>query len=147
GVSEHERLSILARTVKGRIKRASEGKPWSGNRPFGRSFDRETGKWFVNERGERMRKMLERYVKGEGFAELLKEFPEFTNARIVLTFIRSSQLAGTYVKEFNIPELNIRDLKIPIPAIPEVISPKLLERVRGRMKHRRVWNQEHRRRY
>src|SRR5947207_3152964 len=96
--------------------------PWSGKRPFGRDFDEETGKWFVNERGKRMRQMLERYANGEGFGKLLKEFTEFSSSRVVLTFIRTSQLSGTYTKEFNIPDLNIHELKIPIPAIPEVIS-------------------------
>lgn len=115
--------------------------------PFGRTFDKETGKWFVNERGKRMRQLLERYANGEGWTELLKGFTEFSGARVVLTFINHSQLSGTYVKEFNIPELNIHELKIPVPAIPEVISPELFARVQARMEHRRTWNQEHRRSY
>jgi site-specific DNA recombinase len=147
GVSEHERLTIMGRTIRGRIRRVEEGKPWSGKQPFGRTFDKKTGKWFVNARGKRMRQLLERYADGEGLSDLVKEFTEFSSTRVVLTFINHSQLSGTYVKEFNIPELNIRALKIPVPAIPEVISPKLFARVQARKEHRRTWNQEHRRKY
>jgi DNA invertase Pin-like site-specific DNA recombinase len=147
GVSEYERHKIMQRMIGGRIHKAQQGLPWSGKKPFGRDFNEKTGKWSVNERGDRMRQLLERYANGEGFSQLLKEFPEFTNSRVVLNFIRTSQLSGTYVKEFNIPDLNIHGLKIPIPAIPEIISPKLFARVEARLKHRRTWNQEHRRRY
>jgi hypothetical protein len=94
-----------------------------------------------------MRRLLERYVNGEGLSKLVKEYPEFTDPRLVLSFIRSSQLSGTYVKEFNVPSLNIRKLRIPIPAIPEVIPSELFARVQARMAHRRIWNQEHRRSY
>jgi site-specific DNA recombinase len=147
GASEYERIKIMERMIGGRIQRARQGLPWSGKQPFGRTFDRKTGKWSINERGHRMRQLLERYANGEGLAKLIREFPEFTNARIVLAFANKSQLSGTYVKEFNIPELNIRGLKIPIPSIPAVISEKLMARVQARMDHRRTWNQEHRRSY
>src|SRR5439155_15648634 len=38
-------------------------------------------------------------------------------------------------------------LKIPIPSIPEVISPALAARVRARSEHLRTWNKENRRKY
>src|SRR5437016_3674497 len=88
GVSEYERIKIMERMIGGRIHKAQQGLPWSGKRPFGRDFDKETG-WFVNERGKRMRQMLERYANGEGFGKLLKEFTEFSSSRVVLTFIRT----------------------------------------------------------
>jgi len=147
GLSEDERLRIMDRTIRGRIRRAEEGKPWSGNKPFGRDFDPATGKWSVNERGRRMRQLLERYAAGERIHDLLREFTEFSSSRLVLSFIRSAQLSGVYVKEFNIPELDIVGLRIPIPTIPEIITPKLAAKVQARLKHCRTWNQEHRRKY
>ena len=54
----------------------------------------------MNERGRRMRLLLERYAAGEGLAEMLRgEFTEFSSSRLVLTFVRSAQLSGVYVKE------------------------------------------------
>ena len=147
GVSEHERLSIMERMIGGRINRAKEGLPWSGKKPFGRAFDKEKKKWFVTERGKRMRALLERYADGERFNELLKEFTEFSSAHVVLHSVRNSQLSGTYVKEFNIPGIGIEKVKIPIPAIPEVISPALEKKVRARMEHRKNWNKESLRQY
>lgn len=147
GVSEYERLKIMERMIGGRIHNAQQGKPWSGKQPFGRAYDRATGTWHITDRGKRMRQMLERYANGEGFVDLLKEFTEFSSNQVVLFTIRSSQLSGTYVKEFNIPELNIHGLKIPIPQIPEVIPANLMQRVEARLAHRRTWNKEHRRRY
>jgi site-specific DNA recombinase len=147
GVSEYERIKIMERMIGGRIHKAQQGLPWSGKKPFGRSFDKATGKWSINERGRRMKQMLERYVDGEGFTALLKEFTEFSSHVLVLSYIHKSKLSGTYVKEFDIPEINVRGLKVPIPEIPEVISQKLMDRVLARLEHRRTWNQEHRRRY
>lgn len=146
GVSEYERLKIMERMIGGRVANAKNGLPWSGKKPFGRTFDAKTGKWFVNERGNRFRQMLERYVKGEGFTTLLKEFTEFSCHAVVLSFIHNSKISGPYIKEFNIPEINLH-VKVPIPQIPEVVPQKLMDRVLARLKHRQTWNQEHRRRY
>ena len=147
GVSEYERLKIMERMIGGRIARAKEGKPWSGKKPFGRDYDKASGKWYVNERGKRMRELLTRYVEGERLNDLLKEFTEFSSPHVVLFSVRNSQLSGTYVKEFNIPELDIKGQEIPIPAIPEVISPELEQRVRDRMDHNRSWNRDSLRQY
>jgi site-specific DNA recombinase len=147
GVSEDERISIMERMIGGRISRAKEGKRWSGKTPFGRSFDKATGKWQVTERGRRLKALLERYAAGEGLTNLPKEFTEFRVAETVLGAVRTSQLSGTYVKEFNIPDLDIAGLRIPMPAIPEVITPQLESKVRSRMEHQRRWNRDGLRHY
>jgi hypothetical protein len=42
GISEHERLAIMGRMIGGRIHNARKGLPWSGNKPFGRTFDNDS---------------------------------------------------------------------------------------------------------
>jgi DNA invertase Pin-like site-specific DNA recombinase len=142
GVSEYERLKIMERMIGGRISRAKAGQAWSGKKPFGRDYAKDTG-WTVNERGLRIRALLERYAAGQGLTELVKEFTEFSSPEIILCAVKTSQLSGIYVKEFNIADLGIKGLRIPVPAIPEVISPQLEAKVRARMEHCRHWSQRH----
>lgn len=149
GVSEQERLDIMERMIGGRVRRAKDGLPWSGNRPAGRDFketDKHAGYWYVTERGEQIREMLTRYADGEPLKELAPEYG-FSSPAVVLTFVRSSQLSGPYVATFNAPEIEIEDLKVPVPTMPEVITPELERRVRLRMQHNRNWTKEGLRKY
>jgi frataxin-like iron-binding protein CyaY len=52
----------MERMIGGRIARAKNGEPWTGSRPFGRDYNKDTGKWYVTEAGHNMRAMLERYA-------------------------------------------------------------------------------------
>jgi site-specific DNA recombinase len=142
GVSEYERMQIMGRTTMGRIQKARDGEPWSAHLPFGRGYDKNTKKWFITERGHRYRQLVERYVAGEGFNDLVTgDFPEFKSAQFANFISRRSQLAGTYVKTFESKELNIRET-VSIPAIPEVLSVELAKKLRERMEHRRTCNKE-----
>lgn len=150
GVSEQERLDIMERMIGGRIRRAQQGLPWTGNRPFGRGY-RSTGKnqgeWYVTERGEALRELLTRYANGESLRHLAPQHG-FSTAYVVLNAVRTAQLAGNpYVATFNTPELEIHDLQVEVPSIPPVITPELEKRVRQRMEHNRSWNKEDLRKY
>jgi DNA invertase Pin-like site-specific DNA recombinase len=149
GVSEQERLDIMERMIGGRIARAQQGVPWAGNRPFGRQFEKTgkaAGKWYVTERGEKMRQLLEHYADGESLISLHKQYG-FSSPAIVLDIVRRGQLSGQYVVKFNAPDLDIVDLCVPVPSIPEVITPELASRVRDRMDHNRSWNRDDLRKY
>jgi site-specific DNA recombinase len=142
GVSEQERITILDRTVNGRIKKARNGEPWSGHLPFGRGYDKHTKKWFITERGHRYRQLLERYVAGEGLHKLVTtDFPEFRSSQFVNCIFRRSKVAGPYIKTFQAKELNVRET-VSIPGIPEIISLEFAKKVQDRMTHRRVCNKE-----
>jgi site-specific DNA recombinase len=146
GVSEHERLTTMERTIGGRVARARNGKPWAGSRPFGREYNKETGRWYVTEAGHNMRAILERYAEGEYLIDLHEEYG-FRSINTVTRIIRNSQLSGTYVARFHSPEIDIVNLEVPIPCIPEVITPELAERVRQRRAHNRTHNKEKLRKY
>ena len=49
GVSEHERLSIMDRTINGRIRTAKTGRPWSPQLPVGRGYDKKKERWYVTD--------------------------------------------------------------------------------------------------
>jgi len=147
GVSEHERLSIMERTIGARVKRAEQGLPWSGEKPWGREFQRtakNSGTWIVSEKGQRLRSLLQRYAEGEPLAELVREYG-FSDGRYVYHALRSGQLSGKYAVVFNTPDIGIVDVRVEVPGMPEVISPALEKRVRSRLKHNRTWNKQGRR--
>ncbi|MBT3193133.1 MAG: recombinase family protein, partial [Verrucomicrobia bacterium] len=146
GISEHERLSIMERTIGGRVARAKEGRPWVGSRPFGREYNKETGQWYLTEAGHSMRALLARYAEGEYLSELHKEYG-FSSVNATMRIIRDSQLSGTYLARFHSPEIDIVNLEVPIPGIPEIIAPELAERVRQRRTHNRTYNKERLRKY
>jgi site-specific DNA recombinase len=147
GVSEYERIKILERTTNGRIRKAQNGEPWSAHLPFGRGYDKNTKKWFITERGHRYRQLLERYVGGESFHELVTtDFPEFKSAQFANYIFRRSHITGTYKVIFKAEELNVSET-VAVPAIPEIITAAFAKKVRDRMAHRRVCNKEDFRKY
>lgn len=150
GLSEQEKLEIMERLFGGRLRRAQEGLPWT-SLPFGRSFivtsrKPKQGHWEVNEDGHRIRTLLERYVEGERLIDLAKEFGFYSPAH-VLAIVRRSQLSGTYVATFSAPDIDIRDHRIEVPAVPQVITTELEQRVRAKMAHNRKCNKEHLNKY
>jgi site-specific DNA recombinase len=163
GVSEHERLTIMERTLGARVKKARAGLPWSGNPPFGRVYRKTcgcvrkckcVGEWQVDERGKAMEALLKEYVSGKPYTARdgqdlsysLKELAPrygFYSASHVQSIIHNGQLAARpYVVVFNTPEIGIENLKVEVPAVPPVISADLERRVLDRMLHNRQWNKQ-----
>jgi site-specific DNA recombinase len=145
GLTEHERLSILARTISGRIERARAGLPWTGSYPVGRSFvwkdkKHKQGYWTINDRGRKLKEALERYDKGESLTDLAREFG-LPGPQTITGAIRNGQLSGIYQLTISSDErdLDVDGLNEPIaiPKIPEIISPQLEKRVRERLHHNR----------
>jgi DNA invertase Pin-like site-specific DNA recombinase len=154
GVSEHERLTIMERMIGGRVQMAKEGKQWSSSLPVGREYvrvgpkpkgkDTRDGKWAVSEHGRRLAELLARYADGEGTGEKLAKEHGYAYWVNVLRHIHEGQLAADpYVATFNAPEIGIVNLKVPVPAVPPVISPELERRVLDRLAHNRTWNKQH----
>ena len=143
GVAEDERLRIMERTVRGRIQRAREGKPWSGDPPVGRAYDAKTG-WYVTDKGKAIAKLLERYLEGEGTSQLEREFG--IRAAKVSQLVHNGQLAGTYKARFRCPELDIDEV-VPVPAVPEVVSTAVLELAKARLAFNRTNNRRDIRKY
>jgi DNA invertase Pin-like site-specific DNA recombinase len=149
GVSENERLTIMERTIGGRIEKAKNGLPWTGKPPVGRAF-RETGKhsgeWYITEEGEKLAALLQRYADGEPLKNLASEYGFNCSASIIRN-VHQSQLSGIYHAVFNAPEIGIQNHQIPIPAIPQIITPQLEARVKARLSHNQRCNKQGKRRY
>jgi len=148
GVSEEERLSILDRMIKGRISRARNGLPWSAKPPAGRAFKRTgelSGSWYITEGGKKLAALLQRYADGEPLKSLAAEYGFLCSATINRN-IHQSQLSGIYHAVFNAPDIDIHD-SIPVPAIPQIITPELEKRVKAQLSHNQHWNKQGKRKY
>lgn len=149
GDAEAERLSIMERTIKGRIANAEKGLKWTRYAPDGREFryNKKKEKWecVISKKGKMLRKLLPRYADGEPLALLAREFgikfPQTINRSI-----RQGQLSGQYISKYDTPEVDI-DREIPVPGIPEVITPELERRCRERAAHNHKWNKQAKRKY
>jgi DNA invertase Pin-like site-specific DNA recombinase len=126
GVAQDERLRILDRTMRGRMKNAKDGKPWHKTRPVGREYDSQRCKWYVTDKGIAIRKVLERYVAGEDLTSLCKEYG-FPYRQKFYYWVANSQLAGDFYAHFNQPEVGIVNQRILVPGMPEVVSLGLLD--------------------
>ncbi|MHB8972625.1 MAG: recombinase family protein [Pirellulaceae bacterium] len=138
GVAEDERLRILERTSNGRIGKAKAGKPWSSKLPVGRSYDKDKDKWFVNEHGKMIAKLLRRFVAGETLNNLCKEYG-IPNQTRISKIVHHGQLSGTYEVHFRSADIDVDEV-VSVPAVPEVVPAKLLEKVLARLDHNRTFN-------
>jgi site-specific DNA recombinase len=148
GVSEAERLTIMERAIGGRIENAKDGLPWTSKTswPAGRSFNKENGQWYITEEGKKLHKLLQRYANGEPLKDLAKEYGFLCSATINRN-IHKSQLSGIYHAKFNAPAIGICNRQIPVPAIPQIITPELEKRVKTRLSYNRQWNKQGKRKY
>jgi transposase-like protein len=141
GVAEDKRLTILENTINGRIANAANGLVWTGGRgrPVGREFDAKAKKWYITDKGRAIADILKRYLNGEDLTSLCREHGIVARSKISF-WVWHSQLAGDYYAVFNQPEIGIINKKVKVPGIPEVVSPKLLARVKKRLRHNRTHN-------
>lgn len=145
-IAEDERMSILQRTIGGRVATAAKGKPWCRSRPIGRDYDEAKGKWIVTDMGRELAELLKRYAAGESLTELCREFKISGRAKIS-QWVWHGQLAGEYKAKFNCPDAGIFDERVLVPGMPEVVSESLLAKVRKRLQHNRIFNRHDTKRY
>jgi DNA invertase Pin-like site-specific DNA recombinase len=149
GVSESERLTIMERTLGGRIQRARDGLLWCNNPPVGRQFTpagKQSGRWSLSELGVTLGALLARYASGESLNNLCREYGLPKGS--VIRNVHNGQLAGRpYVAVFHSPEIGIVNLRVEVPAVPQVITPELERRVLDRLTHNRTWNKQCLRKY
>jgi len=157
GVSEWERLTIMERSIGGRVAKARAGLRWSRNLPWGRTFtpsagpdgrpSKTSGTWSVSERGRQLAALLVRYADGEPMRALASEYG-FPNLNGLLRIIHGSQLAASpYVVTFRSPEIGLDGVRVEVEAVPPVIDAALWGRVLARLAHNKTWNKACLRKY
>ena len=139
GIAEQERLTILQRTMAGRIAKAKAGLPWSGRPPIGRAYDKKTGRWYVTDGGKAIRAVLERNVEGEPLEALAEEYGIANGKRRFSRWINEGQLSGVYKVHFEARDIGLDEV-VEVPAIPEVVPSELMRRVKAQRKHNQTFN-------
>lgn len=104
------------KSLTNRIHRAKRGLPSTGKLPFGRTFDKKSGKWGIDPAKKAIiEDVAKRYLAGERMADLAEEYGmNHSNLHKVLT-----HRSGTrWTQEFHSEDLNIHeDVETEIPAL------------------------------
>jgi len=115
------------KSIENKIHRAKTlNAPTSGNKPYGRTYNKETHKWKVDKDKKRLvENAAERYVNGERMADLAHEMGmEKSNLHKLLT-----ERCGTvWVLDFNSNASNIH-AKVEI-IVPRLLSEAMIKKVR-----------------
>lgn len=132
--AEFERTMILERTRQGRRARAKKGIPGSGRIPHGRIFDKETGKWSVDQKAhariqEAARLYLTTDISMEGLAKHLGM--NQMNLRQILVKTAGSE----FTQKFTRPDGTKEIFTTRVPALlDEVTITKIREKAQSKLK-------------
>lgn len=86
-IGEFHALNQKRKSLENRIERAKRGIPTGGKLPFGRTFNKETGKWgYDPQKRQMIQDCAKRYLAGEGIEDLATEYSvNASNLHKVLT--------------------------------------------------------------
>jgi DNA invertase Pin-like site-specific DNA recombinase len=104
------------KSIVNRIARAQRGLPACGELPFGRKFDKKTGKWDVDPKKKAVvEDVARRYLAGESMSKLADEYG-VNHSNLYKTLTRC---CGTeWVQRFRSKALNIHEeVLTPVPAL------------------------------
>lgn len=138
GVAEQERLNIMQRMMGGRIARAKQGRLWCQHPPVGRGYDKKSHKWYITKKGHTIATILKRYIKGESLSKVAHELG-IKNHRELSTWIHKGQLAEIYHVRFRCDDIGL-DETVAVPAVPQIVSSALLNKVKKRLAHNKTFN-------
>ncbi|NLF73140.1 MAG: recombinase family protein [Candidatus Anammoximicrobium sp.] len=115
-IGEYQASVQKEKSAINRINRAKRGLPTCGKLPFGRTYDRETGKWAVDEEKQAMiDDVARRYLAGEPLPRLAEEYGvNHSNLHKVLT----SRCGAVWTQTFCIEGLKINEtIDVPVPRL------------------------------
>jgi hypothetical protein len=132
-IAYHARVQAY-KSVINRIERARRGIPAGGSVPFGRTFDKKTGSWGVDEDKQKMiADVANRYLRGETLLDLAAEYGT-TDAQ--LGRLLRKRCGPTWTQRFAAPKLGIPETLIET-AVPELLDADTIARVSALLDHRR----------
>lgn len=127
-IGQYVATNQTKKSIEARIHRAKRGIPTGGKIPFGRRFDRETGKWSVDPTKQKMMKdAARRYLKnGESISAIAEEYGLNHSAfhKNLMT-----RCGDKWEMEFKIEKLNIYEkVTISIPPLLDEATIKALHK-------------------
>lgn len=136
-MAELEKEMIKERMLGGRIAKAKKGIPTVGSKPFGRTFNRETGKWILDEnKAELIRWAAGEYIKGVSLNDIVDVLRTEHDLKIGYDSLKHTLKHGGGTEwsiQFKGEE--------PIPyKIPRILDDHIIQQVRDRLEFNRVNN-------
>ena len=104
------------KSVQNKIERAKRGIPTGGSLPWGRTFDKQTGKWALDKKKQKIiRDAAQRYLAGESIKNLAAEYGiDNTTLHQVLT----RRSGRKWSLKFSVPDLAIDEtVEMEIPPL------------------------------
>ncbi len=113
-VGEFQASQNAKKSILNKIERLRQNIPASGSLPYGRTYDKESGKWGIDElKKKRIQKAAEMYLRGDSFETVAKRTGINT---AYLYQILMKRCSDTYEVEFKSKKFNIYEkvvLKVP----------------------------------
>jgi site-specific DNA recombinase len=122
------------KSIENRYHRAMRGIPTGGHLPFGRTYDRQTGKWGLKPGiKETIEQIAKRYIKGESLPALASEF-ELTpwNVHQIL----SQKCGPRWTIEFTLPGDGVKVVEFQVPRL---LDEAAIQAVRQKMAANRTY--------
>jgi DNA invertase Pin-like site-specific DNA recombinase len=127
-IGQYQAHQQAKKSLEARIERARRGLYSAGNPPFGRTFDRATGRWgFHPEKKALVEDVARRYLAGESMLTIGASYG--LNSRYLHKLI-SQQCGPVWVQHFASKALNISE-EVETP-VPELLPPETIKAIHAR---------------
>lgn len=128
-IGKYQAKTQKKKSLDNRIERAKRGVPSSGQLPFGRTYDRETGTWGVDKRKKDLiRDAAKRYLSGESIASIAAEYNlDGTN----LLFVLKERCGEIWEQYFDKREWNQGEVVIATK-VPRLLAEKTIKAIHQR---------------
>ena len=126
--SEHQAASMTKKAIEGRIAKAKLGFPTIGNIPYGRTFNKKTGKWSIN-KGKRAKiiRAAKAYIDGESLDKIARKLNmAASNLRLIL----NKRSGDTWGQTFRNKRLNIDE--IVTTTVPRLLPERTIKAIHKR---------------
>lgn len=137
-IGEFQAATQNIKSTENRIAKAKRGLAAVGNKPYGRTFDKKTGKWGVDEEKKLlMQDVAKRYLAGESLSALAKEYGmnhSTLNKRL------KERCGAEWPQTFNPKNLNIDE--VIITPVPRLLSEQTIKKVRQRLEKNKTYRHD-----
>jgi site-specific DNA recombinase len=128
-IGEFQARQQSEKSLQNRIARARRNIPTCGKLPFGRRFDKQKGKWEIDETKQAViESMARRYLAGESMARLAEELGvNHSSLHKTLT----KRCGSTWEQKFVCDKLNINETVVT--EIPALLKPEVIQAILARV--------------
>lgn len=135
-MAELERDIIRETMLENRIARAKRGIPTSGRLPFGRTFNKATGQWYLNKEAANVLRWVAEEYLDNGVS--LRELSDTLRTRYKINLCYSSLIDVLSQRCGDTWTIKFKDEAPLMFKIPRILPEETIQRIRGRLAHNHV---------